>query len=464
MNQSDLEVIKVNARFTGSYVGALLVFLPIVPIFATIISIVTFVVSNSQVSTKLTNASLFETVTPLLAGSLSTLLLWLLLAFFFRRFTSVQHANEQSYYALLNHLSSLDYYIDSFLTDEAKKASIDLLRRTQPRNPPTTPAELSTDASRQSLNKGADTPELMQEALNYRNAIYLALMQRSTSWVLGNGYIEVWDLMDSAEEALISFASQAKVIGDAVYDEMRLNDSNIGNSEEWANKLRSAVKALDADAVSYLKPAVGAPSPGQDAQTLSTTPSVAETSTPHQAGTEEHRPQAEARAILRKVKESINDYNTKNWNALISARNQLLGTMVMVGLTVYVLVEIATLIHANPLHIEVATIFALIGALAGLIGRMYVEAQSETAIDDYRLSMARLLVIPLLAALAAVFGVFVVAKVSSLDEIYTFKNFVANLIIAATFGLSPNLLLNQLQKKSESYKADLQSTQSTSGK
>jgi hypothetical protein len=49
--------------------------------------------------------------------------------------------------------------------------------------------------------------------------------------------------------------------------------------------------------------------------------------------------------------------------------------------------------------------------------------------------------------------------------IYNFNtSLVPNLIIAATFGLSPNLLINQLQKKSEEYKGNLQSTQPTSGK
>ncbi|HYX50557.1 MAG TPA: hypothetical protein VE843_12480, partial [Ktedonobacteraceae bacterium] len=176
--------------------------------------------------------------------------------------------------------------------------------------------------------------------------------------------------------------------------------------------------------------------------------------------------EAEARAILRTVREVINDFNTKSWDALISARNQLLATMVLVGLTTYVFVELAILFRVTILHIVVATIFAFVGALAGLIGRLYTESQSDKAIDDYHLSTARLLVTPLLSSLAAVIGVLVVAKTTTLDAIYTFQasTFVANLIIAATFGLTPNLLINQLQKKSDEYKANLQSTQAASGK
>jgi hypothetical protein len=169
------------------------------------------------------------------------------------------------------------------------------------------------------------------------------------------------------------------------------------------------------------------------------------------------------RAIVRKVRETINDFNSKNWDALINARNQLVSTTTFVALTTFAFIEVVILLGVKTNHIVEATILAFVGALAGLIGRMYNESQSDTAIDDYRLSAARLLVTPLLAGLVAVIGVLVVAKESNLDSIFG-SNLVTNLIIAATFGLTPNLLISQLQKKSDGYKANLQSTQAMSGK
>jgi hypothetical protein len=74
------------------------------------------------------------------------------------------------------------------------------------------------------------------------------------------------------------------------------------------------------------------------------------------------------------------------------------------------------------------------------------------------------MVTPLPGGLAAVIGVLFVAKAGRLDSIYNFTTLVANMIIAATFSWSPNLLLNQMQKKSEGYKTNLQSTQPTAGK
>ncbi len=419
-----LKGIEAKAADTRTYAGGLLLFLPIIPVVATIISIATYLVLNLKASTNRTDFGWLDAVFPLLVGILSTLVLWALMAYGCRRFTAVHRANEKSFYALLNHLSALNYYIDTLPN------------------------------------------EVTKELVRYRDAICLALKQRSTSWTVGIGYIELWDLMDSAEEALIAVAPQGKVIADAIYDEMRLNDSKIINSEEWANKLRSAIKGLDPAALSYLKPAVGAQSPiaGEVTQQPGAADDQAGNSATQQSGAVTLQ-QTEARSVLRVVRGTINDFNTKSWDALITARNQLLSTMTLVGLTTFVFVALAILFRANPHHLEVATIFAFIGALAGLIGRLSTESQLDKTMDDYRLSTARLLVTPLLSGLAAVLGVLIVAKTTNLDAIYTFNtSLVSNLIIAATFGLTPNLLINQLQKKSEGYRENLQSTQPTSGK
>jgi hypothetical protein len=139
--------------------------------------------------------------------------------------------------------------------------------------------------------------------------------------------------------------------------------------------------------------------------------------------------------------------------------------MTLVGLTMFVFVALAILFHINLVHLEAATFYAFIGGIAGLVGRLSLESQSDKTVDDYRLSQARLLVTPLLSSLAAVIGVLIVAKATDLNLIYNLNaSLVPNLIIAATFGLSPNLLINQLQKQSDQYKGNLQSTQAATGK
>ena len=417
VKSSFLEGIEASACKTQTYTGAFLLLLPIVPVIATVISIATYIGLNLKAPVSLTDIGWVDTLIPLLVGTGSTLILWAILALLCHRYTAVHRANEKSYYALLNHLSSLNYYLDTLPTDKTK------------------------------------------EVLQYRDAIYLTLKQPTISWIVGNGYIELWDFMYRAEEALITIAPQEKVIADAVYDEMRLNDSKIVSSEEWVNKLRSAVHVLDPDAVSYLKPALGTQSPIAAAGTQQQAPVI------NQVRNAETQQQIEARAVLRVVRKTINDFNTKCWDALISARNQLYSTMILVGLTVFVLMALAIILHVNLLHLEAATFYAFIGGLAGLIGRLSIESQSNKMVDDYRLSLARLLATPLLSGLAAVLGVMIIAKSTDLNAIYNFNiSLVPSLIIAATFGLTPNLLINQLQKRSDEYKGNLQSTQPTSGK
>ena len=509
-SKSTLEIIEANARDTGTYMGALLILLPVVPIIATLISIVTFIGQKIQEPAGASSSSWVEASIPLLVGTLSAFLLWLLLASSCRRFTAVDRVHADSYHGLLNHLSSLDASIDSLLPEDVKKETLDMLRNAMLRKSGNAPNLVSQPPQPRGSARALDP---IQEVLYCRNAICLALMQRSTSWALGDGYSKLWDWMDKAEEAVIISAPLEKVVGDAVLDEMRLNDSKMDNSEEWANKLRSAVKILNADAVRYLKPSMGTypltegtekASPASS-MTGSQAPALIQRLCEKPAGVGSHlwwnllsalffrrasRPlhtalqiaapnqatspnqtteakalqQAQARAVLRKIRETINDFNTKSWDGLVKVRNQLLATMILVGLATYVFVEFAILLQVKTSHIEVAMIIAFVGALSGLIGRLSLESQTGMAIDDYHLSTARLLVTPLLSALAAVIGVLIVAKASRLDDIYAFNALVPNLIIAATFGLTPNVLINQLQKKADEYKGNLLSTKATSGK
>jgi hypothetical protein len=444
--------------YSRLWAGGFLLFLPIVPVIATIVCIATYLGMNLKVLVPLFGISWLDTLLPLLVGTVSTGILWVLLSSLFHRYTAVDRINEQSYSSLVDRYTTLNYYV-------------------------------------QQNSQGTE------EVTKYIEALRSALNQPSSSWVLGKGYVELWALMDSAEEALIPVAPLEKVIAGAVEDEMCLNGSNIANSEDWANKLRIAVNDLDSNAIGYLKPSMAkqaivqkqivlaaAQGDAGSAPTLVSTngqngnpdpmapvPANGQNGNPdpmapvpangQNGGSANLQDIQVARAILRSVRATINAFNAKSWEALIDARNQLYCTMTLVGLTVFVFVAIAILLHVNLVHLEAATFYAFIGGIAGLIGRLSLEAQSDKTLDNYRLSQARLLVTPLLSGLAAVIGVLIVAKVTDLNTIYNMSaGLVPNLIIAAAFGLSPNLLINQLQKKSDEYKGNLQSTQSTSGK
>ena len=81
----------------------------------------------------------------------------------------------------------------------------------------------------------------------------------------------------------------------------------------------------------------------------------------------------------------------------------------------------------------------------------------------------------MLSGLAAVFGVLVVALLYdavdfgatentdiSLDAIFDVQKFSLGLIIAAVFGLVPDLLVDRLQQKANEYRSGLSSTSATS--
>lgn len=523
-NVEILEQVKTGAPNTATYRGALVALIPFVPVVATIITILAFGIliyapakfplfspqkcPSNDPSCYWGLDPVLVHLLPLLVGTLLALFLWFFVAGFYRRLTAVDRANEKSYYAILNHLSNLNYHIDTFsdakgkppatppvappaappvpgvatlpLTTQSASEPVSLLKRSKEAQLPATPFSTSEQS-----------PGPMPEVAYYRDALCTTLLQPGTQWILGGGYSQLWDLVNAAEEALFIVVPSQDVVGEAIYDEMRLNDSKIENRDEWTKKLRRAVEDLDHNALYYLKPVavVPGPTPGGTVpptpsptptpalgETVPPAPTSSLTLTPAPGGTappapppsppvveQETKQQEQARVILREVRKTINGFNTDKWDDLISARNQLLGTMIFVGLVVYIFIGFATFLQINPQHLVVAAILALIGALAGLVGRWRDELQTASALDDYRLSTARLVVTPLLAGVAAVIGVLAVAKTTSLDTIYEFGTLPSNLIIAVVFGLTPNLLIDQLRKKADGYKADLQSTQPTSG-
>jgi hypothetical protein len=165
--------------------------------------------------------------------------------------------------------------------------------------------------------------------------------------------------------------------------------------------------------------------------------------------------------MIRKVREALDNFDADNWSKLIEARNQLVCTMIMVALAVFAFVEFAMMINVSPVHLKIAIVFYAFGALVGLINRLYLEANNNSAIDDYNLSLARLVVAPQLSGIAAVIGVLLFQKAATLGGVFTFDGITTTLVIAATFGLAPNLLINQLKKQADGYTGNLKSTQPT---
>jgi hypothetical protein len=181
----------------------------------------------------------------------------------------------------------------------------------------------------------------------------------------------------------------------------------------------------------------------------------------------------EAIAILVETRYEINRFRDNSWEGIVNARNHLLDTSMNLGLITYALLVFTLVMTPGPNTILWATIYFLVGAITALFARARIEWSAASAVDDFGLTRARLLHLPWLAGLAAVGGVLVTAVLGpqlvpangsgtapALADIFNGGN-TSLLLIAAVFGLTPDLIIRRLEQQTEKYKADLESTQST---
>jgi hypothetical protein len=237
-------------------------------------------------------------------------------------------------------------------------------------------------------------------------------------------------------------------------DESRLTNSTMQNRDSLLKRLRCAVAVLDDSAtskcLSYIEePEECSPEPGER-----TTP----------------EDRAKALGVLSEVRYEINHFRDNVWEGIVHARNRLAETSVVLGIAAYALLGLAVFANTpNRMIVWVVTYF-LVGAIVGLFARAQGEWSANTAVDDFGLSTARLIHTPWLSGLAAVGGVLVTSILDSqlLNETSdasaladVFKERPSLLIIAAIFGLTPDLIIRRLTQQVDKYKEDLQRTQSS---
>jgi MFS family permease len=316
-------------------------------------------------------------------------------------------------------------------------------------------------------------------------------------WVLGTGYIDVWKRLHRAEEALFLVQPDVEVATNGLHDEMRLKDSQINNNVDFIDKLRWAVSLFGV--TRYLS----SPPPA---------PLVAATDVNPQS-------QAQARAVLREVRNVINEYRDSRRDGLVRARNNLMWAGLLTGLVAYAILALAVLRGVDDDTIVAAAAFYLVGAAAGLFAQFNSGWDDATAtVQDYGLTQARLFYTPLLSGLAAIGGVLITTmlyatlsgpivttvevptptsvtgatagvaatpqagdetaggettdaipttinlSVPHVQDIYSLDEGRFGLVIAAIFGLTPSLLIDRLKSEAEKYKADLQSTNTQSNR
>ena len=362
-------------------------------------------------------------------GAFITVIAWLLFAIPCRRFAAAISANRCSYGSLINQLRDL-------------RARLKILESRQPGN---------SDAALSATGKIA-----LEEARTWCDDIECELKCQGLCWLLATGYINMWKLLHHAEEALIEIEPIEAVVNKAVHDELCLQDSNIGNSEVLLDKLRIAVKKLSPSATVY----------------LTKQPREQEASSDPQSKGNQSRsdPEMEARTTLREVRRTLNEYRDTLWEGLIRTRNRLMMIVVITGFLAYILLSLSIANDVHSSYVVAATVFFLVGAIVGLFNRLHLETQINNAVNDYGLSMARVMATPMLSGLAAVGSVLVITLLTGaiqndlklpddIASIYSINPW--HIVLAAMFGLAPSLLIRMLQQKAESYKSDIKSSKAS---
>jgi hypothetical protein len=167
--------------------------------------------------------------------------------------------------------------------------------------------------------------------------------------------------------------------------------------------------------------------------------------------------------MLREVRFAINEIRDASWYGLLRLRNQTLAVLFLTETAALGLLTIAVLAGASREHVIGGMTYFLVGAAVGLFSRLHHQAQSDAAVDDYGLTLARMCTLPIYSGLAAVGGVVVqsLAQTSRLEQLANLFDLTRNpggIVIAAAFGLAPALLFRALGQASQKYRDNIRST------
>src|SRR5260370_16174632 len=199
----------------ASYGAALIRTGSSVPLFL-VASIITAVVYFASVN--VLDAVLPAPWIAVLLGLSITLVLWLLLSFFARGWTTFDRANALISSRLRSRLLSLSAQFKSW--------------------------EMYIKDSPQNLT-------YFEQVQAYLESIEDIFKTGKSMWVLDTGYLELGQLLDRAEETIIEFAPISEVVAQASFDELCLAGSAIERREDLLNKLRTVIQKLDSSAGSY---------------------------------------------------------------------------------------------------------------------------------------------------------------------------------------------------------------------
>ena len=266
-------------------------------------------------------------------------------------------------------------------------------------------------------------------------------------WALGTGFVELWQRLHATEAALLGQRPLAQRLSYGRQDVLRLSGCELETGGTLKLRLEEAIAKLEAIA--------------KDDPTGIKTP-------------EEER----STEILISVHKTIDDYRDQSRAGLARTRVHLIWAGTMTAVVAYILLALAILDDVESYQIIAGGAFFLVGAVAGLIWQLRQSgSQIRSGEDDFGLDRARLVYVPVLSGLAGVGGVLLMALLyptlnvvldptidqrgNPIPEISDIFNLATNrfgLLVAAVFGLTPDLLINRLQAQADQYRTQLAAT------
>jgi hypothetical protein len=266
----------------------------------------------------------------------------------------------------------------------------------------------------------------VQEALDSPTA--------SVGWASGERYAGLWAEIHRAEEGLLRLRSVETIRADAEIDVQRLARSRIAGWESLKEMLENAIKGL---------------ARADDREQVS--------------------------ATIRAVRQAINEYRDDRGMGLVRLRYSLRRWQLMLGLVAYVLF-VAAILSVDPdrFLVQSFAVYFLVGAAVGLMHEAWKRRQNRPIVEDYGVSQARFLLVPLLSGTAACGGVFLagllvgnplgdlLAAASGID--YSRLSLQANpalVVVAGVFGLAPGRFLGALEALGDRLESEISASEPT---
>ena len=273
----------------------------------------------------------------------------------------------------------------------------------------------------------------LEKARHLQEQTSRSLSSTGRQWMLGTGYVQAWRSLQRAENQLMMVAPLGTLSHDAIDSYLRLAGSNIPNAARVLKLLGAATYPLFPELRSTID------EQSSHGRSRSDTP---------------EDPEMSLRVALLTARDAIGDYRTDQWSKVLNIRNRLILTTVLVQIGLYGLLVAAFVGNKTNLTVPfIGLTYFMIGAvLGGLYGRLREAMESESAVDDYGLSTARLVATPVFSGVAAVIGIGMVEVLADPGQSNTAKFFDAiyrgtpyHYLQAILFGLIPAEVLHRLE-------------------